>query len=116
MIVKNRKILELFRAAGDCEFCGLSLPRREPHHVMSRGQSGGTRLDIPANLVGLCPFFKGNNCHHLKGDDPRFRPRFLDIICKREGFDSGEAVWDWLQMVLGLPKYSELPAMPVCPF
>lgn len=116
MIVISEKTLETYRQAGDCEWCGLWLPRRHPHHCMSRGSGGGTRLDIPANLMGLCPFFQGNNCHLRFGDDPRCRPRFLEILSKREGFESGEAVWDYLNMILGLPKGSELPAMPVCPF
>jgi hypothetical protein len=116
MIIKSEATLNLFRVAGECEWCGLWLPRREPHHCMSRGHAGGTRLDIPACLTSLCPFFQGNNCHLRFGDDPRCRPRFLKIVADREGFDSGEAVWDYLQLVLRTPKGSGLPVPPCCPY
>lgn len=116
MIHKCPKTLDRFRQAGLCEWCGLYLGRREPHHLVSRGHAGGTRLDIPANLVSLCPFFQGNNCHQRFGDDPRCRGRFLRIICDREGFESPEAVEAYLWAILALPKGSRIPAAPVMPW
>lgn len=53
MIVKNEKLLKSMRESGLCEWCGVWCERREPHHIHARGMGGGSRLDIPINLVSL---------------------------------------------------------------
>lgn len=111
MIVRSEKTLEEFRTEGPCELCGLWCPRREPHHVGSRGHAGGSRLDIREALVGLC-----HPCHALKGDDPRFLSTFLNLIAVRERFSSGDEVQAYLWLVLRTPKHQPMPAAPVCPF
>ena len=115
MIVKSEKILKIYRLEGPCELCGRWLPRREVHHVHHRGHGGGSRLDIPQNLLSLCPHWQGNDCHRLKGDDPAYRATFLHMLAVREGFLSGDDVWAYLLAVLALPKGSKIPAAPVCP-
>lgn len=116
MIVKSEKTLKLYRGSGLCEWCGIWLPRREANHVLHRGMGGGTRLDLPSNLTSLCPHFTGNDCHRRFGNDPRCYDRFYEIIARREGFESGQAVLAYLQMILQLPKGSVIPAPPTCPF
>lgn len=73
-------------------------------------------MDLPANLVGLCPFWQGNDCHRRFGDDPAYLSTFLRIVALREGFPSGEAVLDYLHLILRTPKGSKLPPAPVCPY
>lgn len=116
MIVINEKTLKRFRLPGECEFCGLWLPRREAHHVLGRGAGGGSRLDIPEALCSLCPFWMGNDCHRLHGDDPDYLEAFLFIVAEREGFSSAGAVREYLDLVLRTPKGQPLPAAPVCPW
>ncbi len=111
MIVKSEKTLNRYRAAGLCDWCYGYHGRRDPHHVLTRGHGGGSRLDIDANLVSLC-----RACHNKHGDDPDRLGDFLDMVAKREKFASGEALQEWLWMVLRLPKNSKLPAAPVVPF
>ncbi len=111
MIVKNEKTMDWFRAAGPCEYCRQWQQRRDPHHCLARGHGGGSRLDLRANLVGLCRM-----CHTKHGDDPDMRSFFLDLIAVREGFSSGEAVLDYLQLVLRTPKGSPMPPAPTCPW
>ncbi len=112
MIIRNRKALERARCAGPCEYCGLWHERREPHHLLSRGHGGGTRLDIQQNLMSLCPFWKGNDCHRLKGDDPRCAPEMFRIVAIREGFLDGDTLKWWLNGILALPKGSRMPVAP----
>jgi len=109
MTRKDKKALDAFRGPGKCEWCGLWLPRRDPHHIIGRGTGGSKRLDIPEALCGVCPAFMGNSCHDRHGNDPRCRGRWLEIVAKREKFESGEALLAWLNMILALPKYSEIP-------
>ncbi len=112
MIVISEKTLEWARSAGPCEHCRIWQTRRHPHHVIGRGHGGGNRLDLKAALLGLCP-----KCHSLYGDDPDYLWLFLQIIADREGFVDGEAVRDYLNLVLyQTPKEGPLPAAPVCPW
>ncbi len=111
MIVRSEKTLDRFREAGCCELCRRHCERRHPHHVTTRGHAGGSRLDLPANLVGLCP-----PCHSLYGDDPDYKDVFLALVADREGFTSREAVQAYLWEVLMAPKHGPLPVAPVCPF
>jgi len=62
--------------------------------VRKRGSGGGFRLDTALNLVALCPGLVGGQCHVLKGDDPKMRPVFEELIAKREGLENGEAIRD----------------------
>lgn len=106
MIVKSNKTLEWFRAAGYCEYCRLWHQRRDPHHVLTRGHGGGSRLDLRCNLVGLC-----RSCHSKYGDDPDFVDFFFGLIADREGIRDIEVIRDYLYLVLRLPKGSDLPVV-----
>ncbi len=105
MKITNKKMMNQFRQAPFCELCSArSRGRLEPHHVTSRGHGGGWRMDIPENLVALC-----HECHSLRGDDPDWLDRFLQIIARREGFLNGSEVLDFLHRVRNAPKGSEIP-------
>jgi hypothetical protein len=57
---QSEAVLERFREAGRCEWCGRWVGRAEPHHFYhKRGMGCSSQLDIPENLVSLCTF-----CHH----------------------------------------------------
>lgn len=111
MIVISEKTLDVFRKEGDCELCGRYCARRHPHHLLTRGHGGGSRLDIRANLAGLC-----YGCHERFGDDPAWLWTFLGIVSRREGFSGPQAVKEYLDLVLRTDKYKPMPMAPVCPF
>lgn len=78
-----------------CELClSPSTGHLDCHHVRKRGSGGGFRLDTALNLVALCPGLMGGKCHVLKGDDPKMRPMFEELIAKREGLPDAAAVRD----------------------
>lgn len=76
----NNKLLDKFRSNPFCEHCGIIVTRAHPHHVFSRGMGGGMRLDIPANLIALCP-----DCHHRVHIGKIPRDTLISIVAQREG-------------------------------
>jgi len=86
MIVRSDKTLSLFRGPGPCAWCGRWHPRRHAAHVLARGAGGGSRLDVPLNLVSLCP-----DCHqgHHAGRRP-LRCDLLALVAAREGLLQGD--------------------------
>lgn len=113
MTRKDAKLLKSLSGPGFCECgCGTWCQTRDPNHILQRGAGGGSRLDIRENIVSL----RREPCHNAYHDGrPSFpshkeqRKRFCEVVAKRDGFESGEAVWAWLNMLLGIPKYSEIP-------
>lgn len=81
MRIVDEKLLDRFRTAGKCEWCGQWFGCREPHHVFARGMGSGSRLDIRINLAALCLW-----CHrsHHDGNRP-LRCDLLAVVAKREG-------------------------------
>ena len=80
MIVINEKVLDRFRRASRCEFCG-EMRSTEPAHIIARGLGGGSRLDIALNLVAL-----DRKCHtnsHATGVPSRLD--MLGAVVRREG-------------------------------
>src|ERR1700722_12838836 len=65
--VINEPLLSSMRVPGLCESCRELCMRREPHHILTRGMGGASRMDVRINLVSLCP-----PCHraHHDGNDP----------------------------------------------
>jgi len=53
MKVISEAALDRFRTSGPCECCQKFCQRREPHHILSRGQEGQRRIDKEENLVAL---------------------------------------------------------------
>lgn len=79
MRVVSEETLALFR--GDrCEACGRTA-RCHAAHVYARGMGGGGRLDVPINLVSLCP-----PCHdaHHHGRAPT-RHDLVCLVARRYG-------------------------------
>lgn len=100
MIREDEALLDYFRQKPFCEKCGARSPGRlDPHHVLHRGHSGGTRLDTSLNLVALC-----RRCHHKYGDDPKWEGYFLGLVAYREGMKDGAAVKDALDRLLRRPR------------
>lgn len=55
MIVKDPQLLKRMHAeAAWCELCGKGTKALQCHHIFGRGHGGGSRLDVPFNLVMLC--------------------------------------------------------------
>jgi hypothetical protein len=91
MIVKDEKMLAFFRGSGPCESCGKHCENLAPHHWKPRGMGGGSRLDIPINLISLgsdydCP------CHWRAQNNARFNNDLLVIIARREGRTAADIV------------------------
>ena len=62
MIIADPETLKKYHVnGGRCEGCG-ALGRTIPHHLWVRGRAGGTRLDVPWNLMRLLEAFDCD-CH-----------------------------------------------------
>jgi hypothetical protein len=58
MIFQSSAVMKrMHDEASACEWCG-DHDTLECHHIKARGIGGGSRLDVPLNLVMLC-----NTCH-----------------------------------------------------
>lgn len=79
-IVIDERLLDEFRSRGECEFCGLTCKRRDPHHIFARGMNGGGRLDVRSNLVGLC-----RPCHDKVHNGKINKSSLILIVSQREG-------------------------------
>lgn len=101
MRIECEKTLERFRRARRCEACGkASRHGLDPHHALyKRGLGGGSRLDIPLNLVSLCRW----PCHHHAEQGIITRQQMLAVIAKREGV-SEIFVDSFLKRVRRTPK------------
>jgi hypothetical protein len=91
----DEKTLDLFRGAGLCEWCGHWFAWREPHHWHAKGLGGGSRIDLPRNLLSLCR--QDHSSAHRGVID---RKDLLRIIAKRERCTPEECVqeiWDALR-------------------
>lgn len=79
MRIINEALLIDFRLLGRCEHCRKPLPVLEAAHLFTRGMGGGSRLDIPINLNGLCRV-----CHQMHHDGNLPRAHLLEVIAQRE--------------------------------
>ena len=84
MRIIDETVLDQFRFAPKCEWCGRA-PRRgvslEPHHIHGRGFGGGSRLDVRINLAALC-----RECHQSHHDGHRpLRCDLQAVVAAREG-------------------------------
>ncbi len=102
---EDEALLAYFRQKPFCEMCRARSPGRlDPHHVLGRGEGGGSRLDTALGLVSLCPGLYGGQCHVRYGDDPNYVDYFLDLIARREGLANGAAVKEALERLLRRPE------------
>ena len=76
MRIVNEDILEVFRQAPECEWCGKeNRTGLDPHHVLTRGAGGP---DVAENLVALC-----RRCHQ-DAHNGRVKPsELLAVAAKR---------------------------------
>ncbi len=58
MVIKDDAVLAKFRGPGPCEGCKKYFRQRDPHHILRKGIGGGSQLDHPWNLLGVC-----RRCH-----------------------------------------------------
>jgi hypothetical protein len=97
MVIIDESLLDEFRTAGPCEWCGKHCQAREPHHIFARGMGGGGRLDIRNNLVALgsSRWFECS-CHQAAHAGVISRLQLLAVVGHREQClvaDIEEEVW-----------------------
>ena len=81
MKIINEALLDEFRTAQRCEWCGRPTPGGcDPHHVFARGRSDGFRLDIRTNLLALDRW-----CHDRAHRGKIARKQLLAVIAIRDG-------------------------------
>jgi hypothetical protein len=101
---ESEAVLDRFRSAPCCEWCGRSVCRAEPHHFYhKRGMGAGSQLDIPENLVSLCRL-----CHHAAENlrpsataltrGPVTREALLKVVAQREGWEE-QTLKCWLNLL-----------------
>ena len=98
MRVVDNDLLASVREQQRCEWCHRHGPV-DAAHVFARGMGGGSRLDIPENLVALCR--RDHNEHHA-GKSPT-RRELLEVASRREGV-SVEAITDLIYLLRRKPK------------
>ncbi len=104
MIIRDEKLLDLFRGPGACELCGKGCMKREPHHVIAKGMGGGRRLDIRINIVGVGSS-PGMECQcHNNADTAAEKARCLRVIAERE-MTTVEAIERATAFILDLDKF-----------
>lgn len=101
MKIKNEKLLAIYRTSGNCEWCGKSCVRREPHHIFSRG-AGGPDLDINLIALGSTPAFCCA-CHTLIEAGNITRYEVLEYVSRREK-TTPAAIESVIDMIRRLPK------------
>jgi len=108
MIIIDEVCLDRFRRSERCEYCNRPTPDgTDPHHAfIKRGMGGGSRLDVPCNLAGLC---RGYYCGlwvscHQAAHEGRIHPADIQaIIARREGMLQDQ-IWEYLYELLRRPK------------
>ena len=80
MKIIDEVLLDSFRFSTQCEYCKRTvLTGLDPHHMLSRGFGGGTRLDVRINLIALC-----RECHRRFHDGHILYADLLAIVSARE--------------------------------
>ncbi len=86
MRLESDEVLRSFAGNARCELCGKYGPVVGHHYWIRRGCGGGTRIDHPWNLIGLCS--TPGMCHdeiHRVSDLPLCKNKLLTIVADREG-------------------------------
>ena len=109
MKIINEALLDEFRTAQRCEWCGRPTPGGcDPHHVFARGRSDGFRLDVRTNLLALDRW-----CHDRAHRGNIARKQLLAIIAIREGRPAEEIELEIIRLRWA-PKNIHLVAMGAC--
>lgn len=86
MKVIDEELLRVFRNKLRCEHCGTAtMFKLHPHHLWCRGMGGGSRLDVPLNLIALCA-----SCHGMVHDGHILRCTLIAIVAAREKVFQGD--------------------------
>ena len=102
--VVDDALLQWFRDAWRCEFCGHATKApTHPHHIYSRGAG---RLDIRINLIALGGAFCCN-CHGLVHAGRIKREQLLKVVALRER-TTPEVIEAEVFRIRRLPKGSTL--------
>lgn len=91
MKIENNAVLDTFREKTQCELCGNSVGRAEPHHFYAKGMGAGHQMDVAFNLVALCRY-----CHQRCEDFNIPKRLVLLHLADRHGTTPGvvqEAIW-----------------------
>lgn len=100
MLIENDEVLQAFRTAPKCEFCGKENRHSlDPHHRRKRGMGGGSRLDIRINVASACRLPCHRDCEN--GTIPE--SRVLEVIAARER-TAVEAIEEVVNLILRTPK------------
>ena len=106
MKIIDEALLDEFRSAQRCEWCGRPTPGGcDPHHVFACGRSNGFRLDIRINLLALDRW-----CHDRAHRGKISRKQLLAIIAIREGRPAEEIELEIIRLRWA-PKNGHLVAM-----
>jgi hypothetical protein len=108
VIVRNERLLKLYRGNGYCGFCLKWNINLEAAHILGRKIGGGSRLDLHPNIISIGGAF-GCGCHlrNHRGESPTEAELFARVG-ERMGMDPA-AIKQGLLDILALPKGSELP-------
>ncbi len=80
MLVKNVDLLiDMHTNTSHCEVCNVTPLHKEVHHIWAKGMGGGSRLDIPWNLIVLC-----QPCHQLAHAGKISKRELWGIAAERE--------------------------------
>lgn len=78
-IVNVDAMIDLHEEISWCEFCDKTGEKLDCHHIYARGMGGGSRLDIPINLIILC-----RTCHDKAQNGRISRRELWGIAAERE--------------------------------
>ena len=109
MRISNPKLLDEFRNAGRCEWCGKRC-ESEPHHASAKGMNSGKRIDIRSNLlaVGRSYPFPACPCHRAIQTGGKVRADVvLELISERED-TTPNAILETRWLFNRLPKNARL--------
>ena len=113
MRIDSPATLADFRLYARCPGCGQTTGL-VPHHAIIRcGMGGGSRLDVPCNLLSVCVV-----CNGLAEQERTMNARLLDALIQRLWREARstaftlQTVREYLWGLLRLPKGSEVPKPP----
>lgn len=84
-----------YSGRGRCQFCGQWSEARHCHHIFARGPSSCRQLDVPENLIALCP-----QCHAEVHAANILREDLLAVVAARLGTQQHlieEKIWKFRQ-------------------
>lgn len=109
MTITDKELLNEFRGAGPCGYCGRQCRVREAHHVHTKGTG---RLDIRINLIALGGPWECR-CHRRFHDGSITREEMIEKVAEREGM-TAEEIKNEIWRLRRMPK-SQRTTKAKCP-